>query len=50
MTCLSIMTWFNKMKDLLYSKGKMDNKHILLNEIENKENDENFTILVSIIK
>ena len=44
------MTRFNKMTDLLYFKGKIDNRHIILNKIENKENDENFTILVSIIK
>lgn len=44
------MTRFNKMTDFLYFKGKKDNKHIMLNELENKEIDENFTILVSIIK
>lgn len=44
------MTRFNKMTDLLYFKGKIDNKHIILNELETKENDKNFTILVSIIK
>ena len=44
------MTRFNKMIDLLYFKGKINNRHIMLNEIKNKENDENFTILVSIIK
>jgi len=44
------MTRFNKMTDLLYFKGKFDNRHIILNEIENKEYDEIFTILVSIIK
>ncbi len=44
------MTRFNKMTDLLYFKGKIDNKHIILNELENKENNDNFTILVSIIK
>ncbi len=44
------MTRFNKMKDLLYFKGKIDNKHIILNELETKETDKNFTILVSIIK
>lgn len=44
------MTRFNKMTDLLYFKGKFDNKYIILNELENKEIDENFTVLVSIIK
>lgn len=44
------MTRFNKMTDLLYFKGKIDNRHIVLNNLENKEIDENFTILVSIIK
>lgn len=44
------MTRFNKITDLLYFKGKFDNKHIVLNELQNKEIDENFNILVSIIK
>ncbi len=44
------MTQFKKIADLLYFKGKIDNKHIILNGLENKEIDENFTILVSIIK
>ena len=44
------MTRNLKIADLLYFKGKINNRHIVLNEIESKENDDNFTILVSIIK
>ncbi len=44
------MTQNIKVKNLLYFKGKVSNRHIILNEIENKEIDENFTILVAIIK
>ena len=44
------MTQNKKIQDLLYFKGKIDNRHIVLNNLENKEIDENFTILVSIIK
>lgn len=50
MACLSIMPRLNKIADLLMFKGKIDNKHIILNKTESKENDDNFTILVSIIK
>ena len=44
------MTRFNDLADLLYFKGKISNKHIFLNEVYNKEDNENFTFLVSIIK
>ena len=44
------MTRLNKVADLLIFKGKLNNKHIVLTEIESKENKDNFTILVSIIK
>ena len=44
------MTRFNELADLLYFKGKISNKHIFLNEVYDKKNKENFTILVSIIK
>lgn len=50
MACLSVMTRFNDLADLLYFKGKINNKHISLNEVYDKENNKNFTILVSIIK
>lgn len=44
------MTRLNKIVDLLIFKGKIDNKHIILNETESKENNDNFIVLVSIIK
>lgn len=44
------MTRNEKIIKLLYSKGKFDNKHIMLNKLKNIENDDNFTIIVSIIK
>jgi len=40
------MIRFNDLADLLYFKGKISNKHISLNEVYDKENNENFTILV----
>ena len=43
------MTRNEKVVKLLYFKGKFDNKHIMLNELKSKENDDNFTIIVSII-
>ncbi len=44
------MTRNEKIVKLLYFKGKLDNKHIMLNELKSKKNDSNFTIIVSIIK
>ena len=44
------MTRNEKIIKLLYFKGKFDNKHIMLNKLKSKENDDNFTIIVSIIK
>ncbi len=44
------MTRFNKMTDLLYFKGKNDNKHIILNECKGRENNNDFIIILSIIK
>ncbi len=44
------MTRNEKIVKLLYFKGKFDNKHIMLNEFKSRENDGNFTIIVSIIK
>ena len=47
---ICIMTRNEKIVKLLYFKGKFDNKHIMLNKLKSKENDDNFTIIVSIIK
>ena len=44
------MTRNEKTIKLLYFKGKFGNKHIMLNKLKSKENDDNFTIIVSIIK
>ena len=44
------MTWDEKIIKLFFFKGKFDNKHIMLNKLKSKENDGNFTIIVSIIK
>ena len=44
------MTRFSEFADLLYFKGEIINKHISLSEIYDEENNENFTILVSITK
>jgi len=44
------MTRIDNFVDLLYFKGIIKNKHVILNESSTKENNENFTILVSIIK
>lgn len=44
------MTRFNELTKLLYFKEKINNKHISLNEVHEKENNENFTILISIIR
>ena len=44
------MTRNEKIIKMLYFKGKFDNKHIMLNKLKSKENDDNFTIIVSIIK
>ena len=50
MSWLTEMTRIDKFVDLLYFKGIIKNKHIILNESNTKENNENFTILASIIK
>ena len=39
------MIRFIKMTDLLYFKGKINNKHIMLNELKNKETDDNVSII-----
>jgi len=44
------MTRFNKMEDSLYFKGKIDNEYIILNEFKNRENNNDFIIILSIIK
>lgn len=44
------MTRLNKMVDLLMFKWKIENKHIILNEIENKEIDFDFIVILSIHK
>lgn len=44
------MTRFNKMIGLLYFKGKFDNKSIILNEFKDRENNDDFIIILSIIK
>ena len=41
------MTRFSKIADLLYFKGKISNKHIFLNEVYDKEIDNNFNIIVT---
>ena len=44
------MTRNEKIVKSLYFKRKFDNKHIMLNELESRKNDGNFTIIVSVIK
>ena len=43
------MTRFNKLADLLYFKGKISNNHIFLNEVYDKEIDNNYNVIVSIL-
>jgi hypothetical protein len=43
------MTRINELVDLLYFKGKVEDKHILLNKIYDKELDDNFSVIISII-
>ena len=43
------MTQNNKLQDLLYFKGIIENYSIKLNKLENKEFDNNLTVLVSIL-
>lgn len=48
MSWLKEMTRINTFVDLLYFKGIIiKNKHVILNESNPKENNENFTILVN---
>ena len=44
------MTRNNKIEKLLYFKGTYDNKCIMLNKLKSMEDEEAFTIIVSIIK
>lgn len=44
------MPRLNKMIDLLYFKGEIANKHIILNELKGRENNNDFIIILSIIK
>lgn len=44
------MIHIKKIEDLLYFKGKISNKHITLEQIEDEEISENLKIMVSIIK
>ena len=44
MSWLTEMTRIDKFVDLLYFKGIIKNKYIILNESNTKENNENFTI------
>ncbi len=44
------MTRFNKITDLLCFKGKIDNKHFILNEFKGRENNNDFIIILSIFK
>ena len=43
------MTQNKKLQDLLYFKGIIENYSIKLNKLENKEFDNNLTVLVSIL-
>ena len=43
------MTRNEKIVKLLYFKGKISNKHISLNEVYDKEIDNNFNVIVSIL-
>ena len=43
------MTQNKKLQDLLYFKGIIKNYSIKLNKLENKEFDNNLTVLVSIL-
>lgn len=44
------MTQNKKIVELLYFKGKFDNKYIILNELKSREDNGNFSIIVLIIK
>ena len=44
------MTRNNKIEKLLYFKGIYDNKCIMLDKLKSMEDEEVFTIIVSIIK
>ncbi len=48
MGSMSDMTRLNKIVDLLIFKGKIENKHIILNETESKEIDTDFVVILSI--
>ncbi len=43
------MTQNKRLQDLLYFKGIIENYGIKLNKLENKEFDNNLTVLVSIL-
>ena len=43
------MTRFSELADLLYFKGKISKKHLYLNEVYDKEIDDNFSVIVSIL-
>ena len=43
------MTQNKKLQDILYFKGIIENYSIKLNKLENKEFDNNLTVLVSIL-
>ena len=43
------MTQTEKMRDLLYFKGKIENEQLMLNEIINKENNNKFNVILSIL-
>lgn len=45
-----VLTRQFKMADLLYFKGKMKNKHIVIEKDKNTKNEYDFNIMVSIIK
>ena len=45
-----VLTRQLKMADLLYFKGKIENKHIIIGKDKNSKNEYDFNIMVSIIK
>ena len=50
MASMFILTRQFKMADLLHFKGKLKNKHIVMEKDTNTKNEYDFNIMVSIIK
>ncbi len=49
MESMSYMTRLTKLTELLYFKGIIENNHIKILELNDKNNEENFVIIISMI-